>query len=1060
MFSLICFLLGFLAAHAQAASPQPVAIAVGGDNLTRLLWNNPDGSISLWRINSDTTVAAQYPYGPYPGWATTVMAAGADSAPRVLYNHTADGQMSLWRTNPTTNAFSQFSYGPYPGWTAQAVAVGPDNAPRVLWNHTADGQITLWRVGTDGTFSQYAYGPYPGWSAVAEAVDSANAPRLLWTSGTTASLWSVAANGGLTFQNYSFPAGYTPVALACGTGGDVRLLWSDGQGDAQVWTIAASGSYTSVTYAAVPAVLASVMLNPSSVTGGNSATGTVTLSKAAPAGGATVSLTSDNTATATVPASVFIAAGAASATFTVTTTAVTATTTANIGASYSGVSQSAALTINPVPVPLYLSNLTLSSTSVTGGSSVTGTVTLSSPAPAGGITVNLLSNSGAATVPATCAVAVGSTQATFNVTTTAVSTSAIVALSGSYNGWTQGDELSVLSSSPPPAQSPGVPLIHVAPGNGCAIVSWNRSPDGTVNGYKVYRTSGGTTTLLTPTPFASNFYPDTGLTNDTATYTYQVSAVDTQGQEHALSAPVSASPSSAAATLNWITPLSAVTGQLNADVSLPTGGQIFGSLLFIDGVQAEGGGSEALYVNGAQTYTAGVGYDSTQLPNGPHTVQFLGFADPNHTVAAVTPLTSIQVSNTISSFRVDNSWFVPGQGELCYVSATAPTGSTWTVQATSADGTSVIRTWQGASSLVKLAWDGKDASGNPLPITDYAIQLTVQPPGTSSQAVTARGAKAQPKPNAATAVKKTHPVKMLQGQPIALALISVGASYYTNANSSTPIATPAQDISLANMLTNVYTTLFGASNFQIIRSDTFDPGLVVRKDAYGRNITALKQLEAWLGIAQVFYLFGHGAGPAGVPGASQIPRSTIFGAYDINSGQHLELYAAPVIFDLRDDFVVVPTYVKGNNYVFAWIDSCNSAGGDPVTGQIGTVDSVWATAFNATTFVGNNGFCIVNNNGPTAGSYWYQWRNTFWNNLAMDQNVTQAYLECWVVDGKGKGPGGTNIPYGTVDPNVYPDYYLLPPSTAQVTCTPGDGYGSNPRVVLYGQPSLTTLVPQ
>ncbi len=97
------------------------------------------------------------------------------------------------------------------------------------------------------------------------------------------------------------------------------------------------------------AALSSLTISPSSVTGGTSATGTVTLDNPAPSGGATVSLASDNAA-ATVPASVSIAAGANSATFPITTTAVTAQATANITASYSGVSKSAALTVNAPPV--------------------------------------------------------------------------------------------------------------------------------------------------------------------------------------------------------------------------------------------------------------------------------------------------------------------------------------------------------------------------------------------------------------------------------------------------------------------------------------------------------------------------------------------------------------------------------------------------------------------------------------------------------------------------------------------------------------------------------------
>src|SRR5205814_8942088 len=52
----------------------------------------------------------------------------------------------------------------------------------------------------------------------------------------------------------------------------------------------------------VSPALASMTLNPATLTGGANSTGTVTLSAAAPAGGAVVALTSNNLNPATVPA--------------------------------------------------------------------------------------------------------------------------------------------------------------------------------------------------------------------------------------------------------------------------------------------------------------------------------------------------------------------------------------------------------------------------------------------------------------------------------------------------------------------------------------------------------------------------------------------------------------------------------------------------------------------------------------------------------------------------------------------------------------------------------------
>jgi hypothetical protein len=71
------------------------------------------------------------------------------------------------------------------------------------------------------------------------------------------------------------------------------------------------------------ASLSSLSVSPTDVVGPDPATGTVTLSSAAPSGGFTVDLTSDNTAAATVPSSVTVPAGSTSATFTVSTKEVT-----------------------------------------------------------------------------------------------------------------------------------------------------------------------------------------------------------------------------------------------------------------------------------------------------------------------------------------------------------------------------------------------------------------------------------------------------------------------------------------------------------------------------------------------------------------------------------------------------------------------------------------------------------------------------------------------------------------------------------------------------------------
>jgi len=152
--------------------------------------------------------------------------------------------------------------------------------------------------------------------------------------------------------------------------------------------------------------LSSAVVNPSTVTSGARSTGTVTLSAAAPAGGAVVSLTSSNASAAAVPVSVTVAAGASSATFAITTSPVTTGTVVTITATYNGASKAATIRVNPI-----LASLVLNPSTVTGGAGSTGTVTLATAAPAGGALVSLTSRVTTGTVVSITASSNGASKA-------------------------------------------------------------------------------------------------------------------------------------------------------------------------------------------------------------------------------------------------------------------------------------------------------------------------------------------------------------------------------------------------------------------------------------------------------------------------------------------------------------------------------------------------------------------------------------------------------------------------------------------------------------------------
>ncbi len=134
---------------------------------------------------------------------------------------------------------------------------------------------------------------------------------------------------------------------------------------------------------------------------------------------------SSNNAAAQVPANVTVPAGNTSATFSVSTLAVASNSTVTITATLA-TAHSAALTISAPTV----TGLSLSASSVYGGSGVTGTLTLGSPAPTGGMTIDLANdNPAAAQAPAAVTVPGGATSATFTVTASLVTADAVADIS-------------------------------------------------------------------------------------------------------------------------------------------------------------------------------------------------------------------------------------------------------------------------------------------------------------------------------------------------------------------------------------------------------------------------------------------------------------------------------------------------------------------------------------------------------------------------------------------------------------------------------------------------------
>jgi trimeric autotransporter adhesin len=112
----------------------------------------------------------------------------------------------------------------------------------------------------------------------------------------------------------------------------------------------------------------SLTLSASQTAGGGSVQGTVTLTGAAPAGGAIVALSSSS-ASATVPATVTVPADSTSATFTISTTAVASNQSVTITAAYGGNSAQAVMSLTPPAAPLFSSLIAVITFAPVGSSS-------------------------------------------------------------------------------------------------------------------------------------------------------------------------------------------------------------------------------------------------------------------------------------------------------------------------------------------------------------------------------------------------------------------------------------------------------------------------------------------------------------------------------------------------------------------------------------------------------------------------------------------------------------------------------------------------------------------
>jgi len=208
-----------------------------------------------------------------------------------------------------------------------------------------------------------------------------------------------------------------------------------------------SGS-ASAQFNVLPPSIKSLILTPTSINGGAQAGAIVMLNGQAPAGGATINLSSDSPA-AVPPALATVLAGDSSVSLAIPTNQVAANTLANITAGWNGAGAQSQLTITPQGQP---ASISLSPASVSGSAGSFATVTVAS-ASANDQIFQVSSSNPAVTLSNSVLIPAGSTTGGIIINTAPVSTQTLVTISVSGGGVTRSATLTLNPAAAPTTMS-------------------------------------------------------------------------------------------------------------------------------------------------------------------------------------------------------------------------------------------------------------------------------------------------------------------------------------------------------------------------------------------------------------------------------------------------------------------------------------------------------------------------------------------------------------------------------------------------------------------------------
>ena len=256
---------------------QAISLSTGPDGVSHLLWTNPDGHTYLWSVNGDGTFTPYF-YGPFSDdgtqstlWKPVAVSTGGDNVTHILWSN-PNGRTILWDvagngTFTIVGNYAGFSDDGTAGtvWKARALASGPDGLSHVLWINP-NGATLLWNLdASDQHPTAYRYPLMSDdgtsnttWQARALSVGPDETIHVLWNNPNARTiLWNVASDGTFTipgnydaFSDSALPnTAYTAVALATGSDGLSRFAWDNSDGNTYLWTVSsADGTHTDFFY--------------------------------------------------------------------------------------------------------------------------------------------------------------------------------------------------------------------------------------------------------------------------------------------------------------------------------------------------------------------------------------------------------------------------------------------------------------------------------------------------------------------------------------------------------------------------------------------------------------------------------------------------------------------------------------------------------------------------------------------------------------------------------------------------------------------------------------------